>query len=220
MVDRWEERLDHLCATEAAGDKKLARNQERWAVDSAANMRRCLRGDITDQELVRLKRMPCVKCGGRSDQFEHFPPRSFLALAGLPEQHPLTLWAICRACNTPMGGFIRSLPKNLPPPLSFQFGPPGSTDPLPDDPQGFFGRLYFASTEVQISAFYRSFEKLESDEARAEALKAVMRSLSFYKYIDDNLLLPADRDPWRPWPFNARSKKRSRARSKPSRLPW
>jgi len=220
VVADWEERLDLLCATEPAGDKKLQRNLDRWAHESEDNISRCVRGDITDQELARLKRMPCVRCWGRSGQVEHFPPRSFLRAAGLPEHHPFVLWAICRGCNVDMGSFIRGLPKLLPPPFYFQFGPPGSTEPLPDNPQDFFGRLYIASTEVQIRAFYRAFEELEGDEAKAEALKAIMHSLSFYKFMVDNLFLPVDRNPWRPWPFNARSKKGRGARSKPSRLPW
>jgi len=104
----------------------------------------------TSQERKRLLRQPCVRCGGRASQVEHFPPKKF---DGFDHRH--TAFAICWDCNNATSGFIKSLDK-IPPLRVTETCIADGIDP---------GDLLRASVEKGLRRFYRAFKDGDVDAA-------------------------------------------------------
>ena len=78
VASGWESTLEALIKAEAAGAARRRRNDARWTRERGYFSDRVARGAITDLELIALRKLPCVRCGGPAGQLEHFPPRRFL----------------------------------------------------------------------------------------------------------------------------------------------
>ena len=66
-------------------------------------------GHLTPKERTQLLKNPCLRCGKKANQVEHYPPRKY---SGYDHTH--LVWAICEDCNKETGYFIKKL-GSLPP---------------------------------------------------------------------------------------------------------
>lgn len=89
-VEGWRKTLDRLVVELPAGADRQQRIRERNLLDREAFTELLRSGAISPEERAQLLARPCVRCGGRSTQVEHFPPRKFLDL-----NHRHLVWAIC-----------------------------------------------------------------------------------------------------------------------------
>lgn len=143
VVSGWESALEELIDAEDAGAARMDRNVNRWTRERDSFNERLDRGNITDQEIVALRKLPCVRCGGPGGQLEHFPPKKYLN-----SFNPAVLWSICEDCNNDLSGFVRSLDKPEPPVVA-EFWCASGVDPK---------QLLHASTELGIRRFYEAFD--------------------------------------------------------------
>ena len=182
----WESTLADRCRSDDAGDRRQTRGRIQRRKEQKLNRDRLDWGDISDLEVVELRKFPCVQCGRRSEpgevfQKEHFPPKSlFRRRKVLGYNHPLVLSAICRTCNSLMSGFVRSVSQADdqppdPPPFEFHFGPPGSNQELPEDLNGFFARLFSASVDFRSRRFYEAFDQLKGHETHSDRTPRLTR---------------------------------------------
>lgn len=224
VASGWESTLEALIKAEAAGAARMRRNVNRWTKERGYFGDRVARGAITDLELIALKALPCVRCGGPTGQREHFPPRRFLN-----SYNPSVLWAICPDCNNSMSGFVRSLPEVEPPAVE-EFWCAPSIDP---------GDLLQASTEMGIRRLYQAFDHrsewpsgtqrwstrrriwvTRTISPKARAAQAIRFPLGLFRYLKDNGLLTRERAPGTKRPPGRRRQKGSARPFGDSRLPY
>jgi len=186
VAPSWEQTLVEICRSDDAGDRRQTRGRIQRRKEQKLNRDRLAWGDISDLEAVELRRLPCVRCGRRSEpgedfQKEHFPPKSLLKRRKvLGYNHPLVLSAICRTCNSQMSGFVRSATqaddrRPHPPPFEFHFGPPNSNQELPADLNDFFARLFSASVDFRSRRFYEAFDQLKGHETHSDRTPRLAR---------------------------------------------
>ena len=199
VVSGWESTLEALIEAGDAGAARERRNVDRWIRERDSFNKRLDRGDITDEDRVALRKLPCVRCGGAGGQLEHFPPKRFLN-----SYNPHLLWSICADCNNSMNGFIRSL-HDLEPSVVDGFWCAPGVDP---------GDLLQASTEFGLRRFYRAFDHRAGPPIQARrwstrrrrwairtispktlAARAIRFPWSLYGYLKDNSLLTRERVP-------------------------
>ena len=161
-------------------------------------------GGITDLQLLELKKLPCVMCGGRSSQKEHFPPRKYK-----DSWRTHSLWAICKPCNNRTSSFIRALPskEELQPPKVEEFWWVPGIDP---------GDLLQASMEFRLRRFYQASENGDKDEA----VRAIRMALSIYNHMEERGLLTTERIPETKRSRGQRTLKGSARPLSGSRLPY
>ena len=224
VVPGWESTLGTLIKAEDAGAARMRRNANRWIRERGYFGDRVARGAITDLELIALRRLPCVRCGGPAGQLEHFPPRRFLS-----SYSPHLLWSICSGCNNSMNGFIRLLPDVEPPAVDGFWCAP-CVDP---------GDLLQASTEFGIRRFYRAFDHrsewpsgtqrwstrrrrwvTRTISPKARAAQAIRFPLGLYGYLKKRGLLTRDRAPGTKRPPGRRRQKGSARPFGDRRLPY
>ncbi len=216
VVPDWESTLEALIEAVDAGAARERRNVDRWTRERDSFNERLDRGDITDQERVALRKLPCVRCGDSGGQLEHFPPRRFLN-----SYNPHLLWSICGDCNNSMNGFIRSLDDVEPPVVDGFWCTPG-VDP---------GDLLQASTEFGIRRFYRAFDQRSGhrgrssgvrrrstrrrerrtrtttpEVAKALAARAIRFPWALYRHLQEHDLLTSERVPGTKRPASRRRK--------------
>jgi hypothetical protein len=219
VASGWESTLEALIKAEAAGAARRRRNDARWTRERGYFSDRVARGAITDLELIALRKLPCVRCGGPAGQLEHFPPRRFLN-----SYSPHLLWSICSGCNNRMNGFIRSLDELEPPAVEEFWCTPG-VDP---------GDLLQASTEMGIRRLYQAFDHRPShpgrsssvtrrstsgrerrtrtttpEVAKARATRAILFPWALYRYLKKHGLLTRERAPGTKRPAGRRRQKGS-----------
>jgi hypothetical protein len=223
VVPDWESTLEALIEAVDAGAARERRNVDRWTRERDSFNDRLDRGDITDQERVALRKLPCVRCGGSGGQLEHFPPKRFLN-----SYNPHLLWSICGDCNNSMNGFIRSLHDFEPPVVDGFWCTPG-VDP---------GDLLRASTEFGIRRFYRAFGRHVGPPIQARrwstrrrrwafrtiapktlAARAIRFPWALYRYLQEHDLLTSERVPSTKRPPSRRRKNGSTHPLDNSRLP-
>ncbi len=61
-------------------------------------------GHLTPIEKKQLLKNPCLRCGKKADQVEHYPPSKYGGY-----NHPHLVWAICKDCNDKTKYFIKKL---------------------------------------------------------------------------------------------------------------
>ena len=200
----WESTLHELVESSPPGRQRQQRNSERHAEERAMFAKRLRDGGITDLQLLELKKLPCVMCGGRSIQKEHFPPRKYK-----DSNRIHSLWAICKPCNSMTSLFIRDLPskEELQPPKVEEFCWAPGIDP---------GDLLQAATEFRLRRFYQSSENGDKDEA----VRAIRMALSIYNHMEERGLLTTERIPETKRSRGQRTLKGSARPLSGSRLPY
>lgn len=101
---KWKANLQVLLHSHIAGTARRHKIAKRVALERQSYGRLIRDGKLTSRERKNLLREPCVRCGARAEQVEHFPPRKFGG-----EDHIHMVWAICKHCNTQTKGFIQRL---------------------------------------------------------------------------------------------------------------
>ena len=200
----WESTLHELVESSPPGRQRQQRNSERHTEERAMFAKRLRDGGITDLQLLELKKLPCVMCGGRSSQKEHFPPRKYK-----DSDRIHSLWAICKPCNNRTSLFIRALPskEELQPPKVEKFWWVPGIDP---------GDLLQASTEFRLRRFYEAFKNGDKDEA----VRAIRMALSIYNHMEERGLLTTERIPETKRSRGQRTLKGSARPLSGSRLPY
>ena len=202
----WESTLHELVESCPPGRERLRRNAERHVAEREAFAERLQDGGITDLQLVALKKLPCVRCGGRSSEKEHFPPRKYK-----DSDRIHSLWAICKKCNNKTSSFIRALPeKDEIRPLKIMaayVAPAANVD-----------RVDFLqiSLEFRLRRFYEAFDNGDKDEA----VRAIRMALSVYNYMERRGLLRRERIPGTKRSQGQRTLKGSARPLSGSRLPY
>jgi hypothetical protein len=199
-----ESTLHELVESSPPGRQRQQRNSERHAEERAMFAKRLRDGGITDLQLLELKKLPCVMCGGRSSQKEHFPPRKYK-----DSDRIHSLWAICKPCNNRTSSFIRALPAKdeIPPPKVEEFYWVPGIDP---------GDLLQASMEFRLRRFYQASENGDLDEA----VRAIRMALSIYNHMEERGLLTTERIPETKRSRGQRTLKGSARPLSGSRLPY
>jgi len=200
-TDDWRAELDKLVATSKAGALRSEKICDQVERDRSNFSEFRGSGRLTPKERKWLRRQPCVRCGGRSSQVEHFPPKKF---DGFDHRH--TAFAICEQCNNDTSGFIKRLPWVEPLRVTETFIADG-VDP---------GDLLRASVEKGLRRFYRAFKDGDVDAALLAI--QIPRSLC----LDWKAKGPI---PWKREPGTARSRgsRTSKGKAAPrtdSRLPY
>ncbi|MBN4084028.1 hypothetical protein JYT54_00875 [bacterium AH-315-A03] len=173
-VEGWREILDRLVAELPAGADRQQRISQRVLLDRETFTELLRSGAVSPEERAQLLARPCVRCGARSTEIEHFPPRKFLAL-----NHRYLVWAICSACNNHLSIFIRGLPK---PPT------PASQVVVAADGADRVEWLR-ASLEVGLRRLYAAADVGNQDEA----LGAIRRSLALWRALSLEGPIPSQR---------------------------
>jgi len=173
-VDGWSETLERLVVELPAGADRQRRIKERVFLDRAAFAELLRDGAISPEERAQLLSRPCVRCGGRSTQLEHFPPRKYLDV-----NHRHLLWAICASCNNYYSTFIRGLRKP-PTPSSQVFEVADRVDRV---------EWLRASLEVGLLRLYTAADAGNQDQA----LDAVRRSLALWQALTLEGPIPSQR---------------------------
>jgi hypothetical protein len=152
----WKERLEVLLESNPACNERQLKGDLRRNLESQTNLRRVAGGLLSHAERISLRSLPCVRCGGRSGQVEHFPPVKFLISLGPGViDNRNVAWAICGKCNRALAEFIKRLPW-LDRPLSVECHFAPEADPI---------RCFRASANFHLERFYRAF--LAGDERQA-----------------------------------------------------
>ena len=173
-VEGWRETLDRLVVELPAGEDRQQQIKQRVLLDREAFTELLHSGAISPEERAQLLAKPCVRCGARSTQVEHFPPRKFLAL-----NHRHLVWAICSACNNHYSIFIRGLPKPPTPPSQVVVIADGA-DPV---------EWLRASLEVGLRRLYAAADAGNQDEASA----AIRRAHALWKALSLEGPVPSQR---------------------------
>ncbi len=164
LVSDWESRLRvFFLENECCLDRSIRGSQKR-SFEQEQVRRRVAEGELTPIEKQKLRRLPCVRCGGRATEQEHFPPKRFLK--GVKHEDGRSIvWAICRQHNNESSQFIKSL-RQISPRKGFIVTSPGV------DPK----RLYHAEANRLLPQWYEAVDN--NDVAAGEAL--VQRILDLY----------------------------------------
>jgi len=173
-VEGWRETLERLVVELPAGADRQRRIRERALLDREVFTELLRSGAVSPEDRAQLLARPCVRCGGRSTQVEHFPPRKFLDL-----NHRHLLWAICEGCNNHYSIFIRGLPKP-PTPASQVVVAADGADPV---------EWLRASLEVGLRRLYAAADAGNQDEA----LGAIRRSLALWRALSLEGSIPSQR---------------------------
>lgn len=152
----WKERLEVLLESNPACNDRQVKGDLRRNLESQTNLRRVAGGLLSHAERISLRSLPCVRCGGRSRQVEHFPAVKFLISLGPGViDNRNVVWAICRTCNRGPAEFIKRLPRfDRPLSVECHFSP--QADPI---------RCFRASANFHLERFYEAF--LANNERQA-----------------------------------------------------
>lgn len=197
----WEETLELLVSHLPAGDARKEKVDRRISEERRVYAEAVRLGWVTPEERRSLRRLPCVQCGGRSGEIEHFPPRKFN-----PSNHPFLLWAICGPCNSQYSGFIRRMSRPDPP-ESVELVVALGVDP---------GDLLRSSTEVGLRRFYTAADNGDLDAA----LEAIQHCWALWLQLNESQPLPKGRLPGTRRPRSSRTLRNRGAAMSGSRLPY
>lgn len=105
----WNTRLRILVDGHPGGRARRHRIAKKVRKERYAYAKMARSGQLTPQQVKTLLKNPCLRCGKKATQKEHFPPQR---LGG--KDHPHLVWASCEECNDKTKLFIKRL-KPLPP---------------------------------------------------------------------------------------------------------
>ncbi len=100
----WNSYLEALLRTHVGGFARKERIAREVRIDRIIYSGILRRGQMTPRQRRSLLRKPCLRCGKKATQVEHFPPKKYGG-----KDHIHLVWAICTKCNKRTQAFIRSL---------------------------------------------------------------------------------------------------------------
>ncbi len=137
-------------------EHKIANERERYIATEWTS-------SLSKTQKLDLKKYPCIKCGEKAAQVEHFPPRKF---AGHQKQF---CWPICIECNKSSKQMIQRLNKKM------------SIDGDLYSNESDIPRIALASLEFN----WRRFCKAVEAKDEKTAYDAIQRTLSVWEHIAD-----------------------------------
>jgi hypothetical protein len=165
--------VENPCCLDRSIKGKSVRAAERESVRSQVT-----NGGLTPAEKAQLRSLPCVRCGKKATQQEHFPPKRFLV--DLPHHNGrFVIWASCQECNDDTRQFIQELPMLKPMNISVQFR--DGVDPW---------SIYRARSNMLLRDWYAAVESNDIPSAIAAAQEA----LNLYAALTDCCLSQIDKD--------------------------
>jgi len=168
----WSTRLHALVKSHPSGLQRKLRVKYQVKAERMVYANLVRDGHLTPLQRKQLLKQPCLRCGGKATQVEHFPPQKFGG-----KDHPHLVWAICKDCNDKTSGFIRRLGP-LPTLSKTRLRSLRGIDP------NIFAR---ASLLVALRQFYRAADDKDYDKG----LQAIHRSCQLIPHIEQSGLLRA-----------------------------
>ena len=166
----WEENLKVFVDGHPGGKARQVRIRHEVKIDRRIYSNLIREGKLTPIERKKLLKNPCVRCGRKSKEVEHFPPVKFGG-----KDHPHLVWAICHSCNAKTKAFIRKIDKFEVRPGKFHLL---DSDIDPND-------MLRASLSDGLGKFYRAAEKRDYAEGR----RIVEKACSFIQALEADALL-------------------------------
>ena len=163
LHDNWEDNLMMFIQDNPAGLPRLTAGNQVRQREWSAILAYMTAGQITEIEMIELRKLPCVICAGPSNEQEHFPPQRFFNALSL-EPEIVNISPICQGCNPKRSGFIRSLPISRIVPFTEYFFPADSD----------LSKIRACGIEHQR----RQFEKAFKARDKEAALSAINTALS------------------------------------------
>ena len=164
LSEDWSERLGlYFSENPCCLDRSIKGRQVR-AVEREMVRLQVTSGALSPAEKSQLRALPCVRCGGKASQQEHFPPKRFLKdLSNQNGRH--VVWAICGRCNIETREFIQTMPLLKPRKTIVVLSP--NVDPW---------RIYRARANKLLQDWYSAVERNDHDLA----IDAAQKSLNLY----------------------------------------
>lgn len=156
--------VENPCCLDRSIKGKRVRAAEREAVRSQVTS-----GGLTPAEKGQLRSLPCVRCGKKATQQEHFPPKRFLKDLSKHNGRDV-VWAICWSCNQGTRLFIQKMPVLYPNKVLVVFQ--NGIDPWD---------IYQVRTNMLLTDWYSAIERDDLDSAIA----AVQAALNLYAALID-----------------------------------
>jgi len=100
----WKQNLKILLDSHMGGTARKKRIAREVRKDRYKYGTLCRLGHLTPQEKRKLLKNPCLRCGKKANQVEHYPPRKYGG-----HDHTHLVWAICKDCNGKTKYFIKKL---------------------------------------------------------------------------------------------------------------
>ena len=166
----WEENLKIFVDGHPGGRARQVRIRHEVAIDRRVYSNIIREGKLTPKVRKVILKNPCVRCGRKSKEIEHFPPVKFGG-----KDHPHLVWAICHSCNVKTKAFIKKIDLFVVVPGEFHLL---DSHVDPND-------MLRASLSDGLGKFYRAAEKRDYAEGR----RIVKKACSFIQALEADALL-------------------------------
>jgi hypothetical protein len=163
LHEDWNDNLEIFLFDNPAGTPRFTKGNQARQRDWSAILTYMTAGQVTEIEMIELRKLPCVFCGGPSNEQEHFPPQRFFRAHRL-EPEIVNIFPTCRKCNAERLGFIRSLPITRFVPFAEYFFDPDSDSEI----------IRASGIERQRQQFEKAFQARDKEAA----LTAINTALS------------------------------------------
>jgi hypothetical protein len=100
----WSKNLKIFLDSQKGGTARKERIKREVRNDRDKYANHCRLGRLTPQEKTKLLKNPCLRCGKKANEVEHYPPRKYGG-----HDHTHLVWAICKECNKKTKSFIQKL---------------------------------------------------------------------------------------------------------------
>ena len=100
----WSKNLKIFLDSQKGGTARKERIKREVRNDRDKYANHCRLGRLTPQEKRKLLKNPCLRCGKKANEVEHYPPRKYGG-----HDHTHLVWAICKECNRKTKSFIQKL---------------------------------------------------------------------------------------------------------------
>jgi hypothetical protein len=166
----WEAHLKIFVDGHPGGKARQVRIRREVTIDRRRYSNLLRDGKLTPRVRKDLLRNPCVRCGRKSKEVEHFPAVKFGG-----KDHPHLVWAICQGCNARTKAFIKKID-------SFEIRPGKlhvvNRDIDPND-------LLRASLSTGLGKFYKAADMRDYAEGR----RIIEKACSLVQFLEVNGLL-------------------------------
>ncbi len=171
--ESWKQNLQIFIDSLPSGTQRQRAVKERVKAERYGYMHIARSRRLSKIEREALRLMKCVRCGGKSTEMEHWPPKKF---GGYDHRH--LVWSICEICNDDTRAFIRSLPKiNFQPAIKVRFK---TNDPID---------MVRASLHVNLGKFYRAADL----DDKPAAIEAIRRPVGLWLRLEKDDLITVKR---------------------------
>ena len=102
--DDWKTNLQTLVDSHLGGTARKKRIAHEVQIERRKYANLVRAGELTPRQRKKLLEKPCVRCGAKATQVEHFPPVKY---GGRDHSH--LVWAICKTHNDATQAFIKKL---------------------------------------------------------------------------------------------------------------